>query len=183
MQFWGQFYSVLQTVTLPLQRFWALWIVWYSAQNVSETGSVSVLRSKLGRYLLNWIRYLNLVFLAIVTHVPSQHFKPEDGNWSSMRNVVFCSEKQPMDKTHKSSHTKCNIGQQSSEPFRINPEKVLTWRWSKKTLYRDNNVKEFRGGLYLGIRWRCVVTFALRTLVMSEQVSSSLRLTRDPLCT
>jgi hypothetical protein len=48
-------------VYLRLLGFWTLSIVRYSKEhNVSETGSVYVLRSVVGRHLLCWVRYKEL---------------------------------------------------------------------------------------------------------------------------
>jgi hypothetical protein len=103
-----------------LVGFLTLSIVRFSKEhNVSETGSVSVLRWGVGRHQLCGllVQWLRLALSHGSNRVGDSHPSPEDGNRFSLRNVgLFCVflEYPTMDKVQKPQNPECYIP--SSEP-------------------------------------------------------------------
>jgi hypothetical protein len=78
-------------------------LVFLKEQNVSENGSVSVLRLKGWDCLLSW--GWDQLFLTNPSEQVQPTFSPKDENRSSFQNVVFFEDYQTMHRVRKYSNT------------------------------------------------------------------------------
>jgi hypothetical protein len=103
------------SVNWGLQGFWTLSIVWYSKNthkkhNVSETGSVAVIRWGGGRHLLPWVSRNHSIG-------PTPHLRTETHPVSEQLRSVVLLEYKTVDNVQKPCNPECYAP--SSEPFII----------------------------------------------------------------